>query len=249
MEFAGKTFFITGASRGIGAATAEYVVQNGGNAVLVARSSAVISDIATTLGDRAMAIAVDVADQASVADAIDQTIAKFGALDVVVNNAGTLEPIGALADIAPDAWDKVIDVNVKGVFYAMHKAIPIMVAQGGGTIINISSGAAYGVLVGWSHYCASKAAVLQLTRSGDKEYGAKGVRVIGLSPGTVATEMQVAIKASGINPVSQLEVSDHIPPSDVAQTIGYLVGAGGDQYLGSDFKLSAPGSRQEIGLA
>ena len=130
----------------------------------------------------------------------------------------------------------------------MHAALPTMIAQGIGTILNISSGAAYGVLEGWSHYCASKAAVLQLTCSGHEEYEDQGITCLGLSPGTVATDMQVLIKASGVNPVSKLEVSDHIPASDVAQAVSYLFGPAGAEFAGEDFHLKAPESRAMIGL-
>ena len=90
--------------------------------------------------------------------------------------------------------------------------------------------------------------MLQLTRSGHAEYGDQGIRCLGLSPGTVATQMQVEIKASGVNPVSQLELSDHIPASDVAQAIAYLCGHGGADYAGADFHLREPASRAAVGL-
>ena len=248
MTFLGKTVLITGASRGIGAATAQHLASLGANVVLTARSGDALEQIATQIGPQAKAIACDVSDYDQVKSAVDLALAHFGSLDILVNNAGLLAPVHRLAEFAPKDWDQIIDVNVKGVFYMMHAALPIMIKQGGGTIINISSGAAYGVLEGWSHYCASKAAVLQLTRSGHEEYGTQGISCLGLSPGTVATEMQVLIKASGVNPVSQLEVADHIPASDVAQAVAYLCGPAGIKYLGEDFHLKSPESRAAIGL-
>jgi 3-oxoacyl-[acyl-carrier protein] reductase len=248
MTFLGKTVLITGASRGIGAATAQHLASLGANVVLTARSGDALEQIATQIGPQAKAIACDVSDYDQVKSAVDLALAHFGSLDILVNNAGLLAPVHRLAEFAPKDWDQIIDVNVKGVFYMMHAALPIMIKQGGGTIINISSGAAYGVLEGWSHYCASKAAVLQLTRSGHEEYGTQGITCLGLSPGTVATEMQVLIKASGVNPVSQLEVADHIPASDVAQAVAYLCGPAGIKYLGEDFHLKSPDSRAAIGL-
>jgi 3-oxoacyl-[acyl-carrier protein] reductase len=248
MTFVGKTVLITGASRGIGAATAQHLASLGANVVLTARSGDALEQIATQIGPQAKAIACDVSDYDQVKSAVDLALAHFGSLDILVNNAGLLAPVHRLAEFAPKDWDQIIDVNVKGVFYMMHAALPIMIKQGGGTIINISSGAAYGVLEGWSHYCASKAAVLQLTRSGHEEYGTQGITCLGLSPGTVATEMQVLIKASGVNPVSQLEVADHIPASDVAQAVAYLCGPAGIKYLGEDFHLKSPDSRAAIGL-
>ena len=248
MTFLGKTVLITGASRGIGAATAQHLASLGANVVLTARSGDALEQIATQIGPQAKAIACDVSDYDQVKSAVDLALAHFGSLDILVNNAGLLAPVHRLAEFAPKDWDQIIDVNVKGVFYMMHAALPIMIKQGGGTIINISSGAAYGVLEGWSHYCASKAAVLQLTRSGHEEYGTQGISCLGLSPGTVATEMQVLIKASGVNPVSQLEVANHIPASDVAQAVAYLCGPAGIKYLGEDFHLKSPDSRAAIGL-
>jgi NAD(P)-dependent dehydrogenase (short-subunit alcohol dehydrogenase family) len=123
-----------------------------------------------------------------------------------------------------------------------------MVARGGGTIVNISSGAATSALEDWSHYCATKAAVLSLTRVADKEYREQGIRVIGLSPGTVATEMQVKIKASGINPVSQLDWSAHIPPEWVARAIAWLAGPEADAHRGTDFSLKTNEGRAAVGL-
>jgi 3-oxoacyl-[acyl-carrier protein] reductase len=248
MTLTGKTVLITGASRGIGAATAQHLAALDANVVLVARSAKVLQKIADKIGSKAKALACDVSDSNQVNEAVNASLETFGSLDILINNAGILGPVDKLSNISPSDWGEVIDTNVKGVFNMMHATIPIMVAQKKGVIINVSSGAAYGVLEGWSHYCASKAAVLQLTRSGHEEYGDDGITCLGLSPGTVATEMQVAIKASGINPVSKLEISDHIPASDVAQAISYLCGAAGENYAGEDFQLKLPESRAAVGL-
>ena len=242
-----KVVVITGASRGIGEAAARYLADQGHKVVLAARSVESVKQIADEIGDHALGVSCDVSDYDQVKAMVDQTVAHFGRLDVIVNNAGLLEPIHRLTDFEPSDWDKVIDVNVKGVFYAMHACLPVMEEQGDGVIINISSGAAYNALEGWSHYCASKAAVLQLTRSGHKEHGPK-IKVVGLSPGTVATAMQVNIKDSGMNPVSNLEWSDHIPPSDVAKAIDYLMNGGAENHMGADFSLKTPEGRAEAGL-
>ena len=248
MTLTGKTVLITGASRGIGAATAQHLAALDANVVLIARSADVLQKIADKIGSKAKAFVCDVSDSNQVNKAVNAALETFGSLDILINNAGILGPVDKLSNISPSDWGEVIDTNVKGVFNMMHATIPIMVAQKKGVIINVSSGAAYGVLEGWSHYCASKAAVLQLTRSGHEEYGDDGITCLGLSPGTVATEMQVAIKASGINPVSKLEIRDHIPASDVAQAISYLCGAAGENYAGEDFQLKLPESRAVVGL-
>ena len=147
MIFSGKTVLITGASQGIGSATAQHLASLGANVVLTARSADALEQLAAQIGPQAKAIACDVSDYDQVKAAVDLALAHFGSLDILVNNAVTRSAHGLL-DFAPADWDKVIDVNVKGVFYMMHAALPIMIGQGGGTIVNISSGAAYGVLEG-----------------------------------------------------------------------------------------------------
>ena len=248
---AGKTAVITGASRGIGEATARHLASLGAKVVLAARSGDTINAIAQDIKARdstASAFTCDVSDHTAVAALIQHAQDTFGSVDLLVNNAGLIEPIARIADSDPDDWSDIIDVNVKGVYHGLRYVIPVMQAQGAGTIVNISSGAANAALEGWSHYCASKASVLRLTGVAQKEYGADGLRVFGLSPGTVATDMQVAIKASGINPVSKLNPSAHISPEWVAQTIAWLCGPAADPYLGTDFSLKTDEGRAAVGL-
>lgn len=250
-ELQNQVAVITGASKGIGAATAKRMGELGMKVVLAARSQDAISDLAKEInegGGETFAIACDVANYNQVNSMIAQTIMKFGKIDIVVNNAGLIDPIGHITDINPQDWGKVIDVNVKGIFNMLHAALPGMEARGQGTIINISSGAATSALEGWSHYCSSKAAALMLTKATHVEYSSKGIRVVGLSPGTVATDMQVNIKASGINPVSTLEVSDHIPPDWVAQAICWLATEDASEFDGDDVSLRDEAIRKRCGL-
>lgn len=250
-ELQGKTAIITGASKGIGAATAIRMGELGIKVVLAARSQDAITAIAdeiNTNGGDAIAVACDVADYNQVNNAIAQTIMKFGKIDILVNNAGLIDPIGRITDISPDDWGKVIDVNVKGVYNMLHAALPAMEARGEGVVINISSGAATSALEGWSHYCSSKAAALMLTKSTHKEYAEKGIRVVGLSPGTVATDMQVNIKASGINPVSEMDPTDHIPADWPAQAICWLATNDAREFDGDDVSLRDEEIRKRCGL-
>ncbi|WP_204112745.1 SDR family oxidoreductase [Shimia biformata] len=245
---AGKTVVITGASRGIGESAARIFAEAGANVALLARSSGDIERIAGEIGENALAIACDVSDAEAVEAAMVATEAKFGGIDILINNAGLIEPISHLASSDPEGWGKVIDINVKGVYYGMRSVIERMKKRGGGSILTISSGAAHGPVEAWSHYCASKAAVNMLTRCVDKEERENGIRAIGLSPGTVATEMQREIKASGINPVSKLEWSDHIPPEWPAKCLLWMCGPGGDDWLGDEIALRDEDIRKAVGL-
>lgn len=251
VNLTGRTAVVTGASRGIGEATARHLAECGARVVLAARSGerieAIVAEIVAA-GGQAIAVPCDVAKAGDVKALIEAAASGGAGVDILVNNAGLIEPIAHLADSDPEAWDEVVDVNLKGVYHGLRYAIPAMLERGGGTIVNISSGAATSALEGWSHYCATKAAVLMLTMSADKEYGDRGIRVVGLSPGTVATHMQVAIRASGINPVSQLDPSVHIPPLWVARAIAYLATPAGDAYRGTDMSLRQPEVRAAIGL-
>ncbi len=250
-ELTGKTAIITGASRGIGAAAARELSSHGVSVVLAARDLPALQRLAGEIaegGGVASAMACDVSRYADVLAVAEHCRDQFGRLDILVNNAGVIDPIARLAESDPEQWGRVVDINYKGVYHGLRAAIPMMQAQGSGIIVNISSGAATGALEGWSHYCSTKAAVLSLTRCADKEYRDEGIRVIGLSPGTVATEMQTAIKASGINPVSQLDPSVHIPPAWVARAIAWLCTADAAALAGTDFSLKTDESRRRVGL-
>lgn len=244
----GKVVAITGASRGIGAAAARVFAAAGAKVALLARSETEINPLAAEIGPAALALRCDVADWTAVQYAVAVTVQSFGRLDVLVNNAGTIDPIARLADVDPAAWGRAVDVNLKGVFHGFRAAIPVMRAQGGGTIITVSSGAARAALEGWSSYCAGKAGALMLTQAAHLEEGAHGIRVLGLSPGTVATEMQVKIKASGVNPVSQLDPSVHIPADWPARALLWMCGPEADQWLGKDVMLRDETVRKAVGL-
>lgn len=244
----GKVVAITGASRGIGAATAREFAALGAKVVLLARSRDAIAGLAGEIGEQALAVPCDVARYWEVEAAFNAASQTFGGLDVVINNAGVIEPVARIEDTDPDAWGQVIDINLKGTFNGIRAALPHMAGRGG-TILNISSGAATNPLEGWSHYCASKAAALMLTRSVHKEMADKGIRALGLSPGTVATQMQVEIKATGMNPVAALEWSDHIPPEWPAKTLAWMCTDAADPYLGGDISLRDAAIRAAVGLA
>jgi NAD(P)-dependent dehydrogenase (short-subunit alcohol dehydrogenase family) len=242
----GRVVAITGASRGIGAAAVRAFAAVGAQVALLSRDGAAIAALAAEVGG--LALPCDVADWASVQAAVAQAVARFGRLDVLVNNAGRIEPIAALGLADPADWGRAIDVNLKGTFHGMRAAIPVMRAQGGGTILNVSSGAASSPLEGWSAYCAAKAGAAMLTRAGHLEEAGHGLRIIGLSPGTVATDMQRVIAASGINAVSRLDWSVHIPPEWPARALVWLCSPEADDLLGQEVRLRDEAVRRRVGL-
>ena len=251
-ELDGRSAIVTGASRGIGEAAARELASHGVGVLLAARSGDAVERIAREIreaGGRAEALACDVAHHPDVERAVERCREAFGGrVDILVNNAGLIDPIARLGESDPEAWGQVVDVNLKGVYHALRAVLPHMEAQGAGTIVNISSGAASNALEGWSHYCATKAAVLALTRCVHKEYAERGVRSVGLSPGTVATGMQTAIRDSGVNPVSQLDWEAHIPPEWPARAIAWLCTEAAADLAGGDFSIKTPEGRRRAGL-
>ncbi|WP_166418051.1 SDR family oxidoreductase [Cochlodiniinecator piscidefendens] len=247
-DFTGKTVLITGASRGIGEAAARAFANAGANVVLMARSQEAIANLALEIGDHVLAVPGDVSRHNDVVNAVNAAVSKFGGLDILINNAGVIDPIEMMRSSDPEEWGRVMDINIKGVYYGMRAALPVMEAAGAGTIITISSGAAHNALEGWSAYCTSKAGAAMLTKCGHKESGSRGVRIMGLSPGTVATQMQLDIKASGINPVSQLDWDVHVPADWPARALLWMCGADADGYLGEEVSLRDEEIREKVGL-
>ena len=246
MRIDGTPILVSGASRGIGAATVRHLAGRGARVAMLARDGAALEALAAETG--ALALPCDVADPAAVEDAVARAAAAHGPAGGLVNNAGLIDPIARIEDADPAAWGRVVDVNLKGAFVLLRAVLPGMRARGEGVVVNLSSGAATSALEGWSHYCATKAALLSLTRVADLEMAAAGVRVVGLSPGTVATAMQRSIAASGINPVSRLPWEAHIAPDAVAVAIAWLLVEGAARHGGGDFSLKSPEGRAEAGL-
>lgn len=246
MDMTGKSILITGASRGIGAATARIFAEAGARLVLMARSPDALADLARELG--AVAHVGDVAVFADMTAAVQLARDRHGGLDVLIGNAGVISPISPLALSDPSDWARAININLTGVYNGMRAAMPVMQAAKQGTILTVSSGAAHRPVEGWSAYCASKAGAAMLTASADLEAREHGLRIMGLSPGTVATDMQRDVKASGINPISQLDWSEHIPPDWPARALLWMCGPEADAHLGSEISLRDPAMRAAIGL-
>lgn len=247
-EMIGKRVLITGASRGIGADSARFFAEEGAKVGLLARDAGALAALAREIGPSARALPADVADFNAVAAAVAGMERAFGGIDILINNAGMIEPIVAMESADPAAWGRLIDINLKGAFHGIRAVLPGMIRQGGGIVITISSGAAHNPLEGWSAYCTSKAGAGMLTACLHHEAHLKGIRAMGLSPGTVATGMQEVIRASGVNPVSRLPASAHVPPRWVAEALLWMCGPAAEELAGREISLRDTAIRQRIGL-
>jgi 3-oxoacyl-[acyl-carrier protein] reductase len=250
-NLAGKVAIVTGASRGIGAAAAFALGKAGASVVLAARSAAQAEANAEQInaaGGKATAVACDVSDYAACQRLVHETAQRFGQPDVLLNNAGVIEPIATAAAADPGEWARSIQINLIGAYYAIRAVLPGMIERGHGSIINVSSGAALRPNEGWSAYCAGKAGLAMLTRSLDLEHRAAGIRVFSFQPGTTDTDMQVIIRASGVNPVSRIPREQLTPVAHPARAIVYLCSREADDLAGKEFSLRDEDFRRRIGL-
>ena len=250
-QLAGKVIVVTGASRGIGEAAALALAREGATIICAARDGKRAGAVAQSIvaaGGTATARACDVSDYAACEALVAETIGRFGRLDVLVNNAGVIEPIASVAASDPATWARNIQVNLTGAYYGIRAVLPHMIASGGGTIINLSSGAAVRPLEGWSAYCSGKAGVHMLTRAVALENADKGIRIFGFQPGTTDTDMQVAIRASGVNPVSQIPRENLYPVSQPATAIVYLCTSAANDLAGGEVNLRDEEFRTRIGI-
>lgn len=251
-DLKGKVALVTGASRGLGEGAARALAAAGAAVMLVARDGALVSSVARDIaakGRRAEALSCDVSNYAAVEKVVALAKAQLGAIDILVNNAGVIEPIAEVAATDPAAWAENISINLVGAYHVVRAVLPGMLAGGGGSIVNVSSGAAYRPLEGWSAYCAGKAGLAMITRSVALETAGKGIRIFGFSPGTIDTEMQVKIRASGINMISRIPRGELSPVEHAVRGLMYLCTRAGDDLLGQDASMRDEAFRIRIGLS
>jgi NAD(P)-dependent dehydrogenase (short-subunit alcohol dehydrogenase family) len=247
----GKVIIVTGASRGIGAAASIALAKAGANVMLLARNGALAADVAQSIiasGGLAGAASCDVSDYAAVEALVSDTESRFGRVDALINNAGVIEPIASIADSDPAEWARNVQINLVGAFNPIRALLPRMIKAGGGTIVNVSSGAAIRPLEGWSAYCSAKAGLAMLTQAIKVENPANGIRVFGFQPGTTDTDMQVTIRASGINVVSKIPRQNLTPVAHPATAIVYLCTPEADDLNGQEFSLRDDSFRVRLAL-
>ena len=226
MSLTGKCALVTGASGGLGSTIAEMLASGGARMALnygrnAAKAEAVAERIAAA-GGEAFVVQADVTDEASVESMFSEVMARFGRLDILVNNSGVTRD-GLLIRMKDGDWDTVLDTNLKGAFHCARAAVKPMMKQRSGRIINISS--VLGVIGngGQTNYCASKAGLNGFTKALAKEVGSRGITVNAVAPGFIPTEMTAQISEEvGQKVKANIPLGTFGEPSDVASAVAFL---------------------------
>jgi NAD(P)-dependent dehydrogenase (short-subunit alcohol dehydrogenase family) len=238
-DFGGQVALVTGASSGMGLATARAYAEAGASVVLAdinADALQAVTDSLSAAGNRVLAVTCDVADEASVAAAVAAAVTTYGRLDMAFNNAGIQVPVADAADEPAAAFDRVNAVNYRGVWACMKHELVQMRRQGSGAIVNCSSIGGLIGLPGRASYHASKHAVIGLTRSAAVEYAPRGIRINAVCPGTIATPMVTDMIASGnldeTEAIAAAPIARLGEPEEIAAAVLWLCSPGASYVVG-----------------
>ena len=225
-RFEGKTAFITGAASGIGRATAVAFAAEGARVVVTDRGEAALQDTADDVkaaGAEVLAIACDVSVPEQVEAAVAQAVERFGQLDIAFNNAGVENKAQPLHEIELEEWDRILGINLRGAFVCMKHEIAQMLHQGGGVVVNTSSGAGIRGVAGGASYAASKHAIIGMTRSAALDYAKQNIRVNAVLPGNIATPMMDRFTGGDIQKAIDLEPVGRLgKPEEIAEAVLWM---------------------------
>lgn len=225
-NIAGKVIVITGASSGMGAAAARHLAALGARVVLGARRTERIEALAaeiTQAGGQAKAVATDVTKREDLQKLVDTAVATYGRIDVLINNAGVM-PLSPLERLKVDEWDRMTDVNLKGVLYGIAAALPQMIGQKSGHIVNLSSVAGHKLFAGSAVYSATKFGVRALSEGLREEMAPHNIRVTVISPGAVKTELLEHISEADVQKANQEFVAQvGVPAETFARLVAFAI--------------------------
>lgn len=225
-NISGKVIVITGASSGIGRTTAKLLASQGATVSLAARRQdkleALVEEIIEA-GGNAKAFATDVSKRSDVDSLIANTIQAFGKIDVLFNNAGVM-PISMLESLHYEEWEQMIDINIKGVLYAIGAVLPHFIAQQGGHFINVSSVAGHFVAPSSAVYSGTKFAVRAISEGLRQEVKPYNIRTTIISPGIIETELTNSITDEKVKPMLGQIAGLAIPSESIAQAVAYVIG-------------------------
>lgn len=225
-RFSGKVALVTGAAGGIGRATAVAFAREGARVAILDRTEDALSDTAAAVretGAEALDIACDVSEPEQVEAAIARVVERFKRLDTAFNNAGVENKAAPVHEIALAEWDRILDINLRGTFVCMKHELAQMVRQGGGVIVNTSSGAGIRGVTGGASYAASKHAIIGLTKSAALDYAKQNIRVNAVLPGNIETPMMDRFTGGDIQKAIDLEPVGRLgKPEEIADAVLWM---------------------------
>lgn len=232
----GRVAIVTGSGQGIGQAIAMNLAKEGANLVIadieIESADKTANLIKAKFNHEILAIRLDVADPSSVKAMVDETLRRFSSIDILINNAGITRD-KLLLRMRDEDWDRVMDVNLKGIFNCTREVVRFMIKKKAGKIVNISSVIAFKGNIGQTNYAASKAGIIGFTRSAARELGPMGIQVNAVAPGFIETEMTRNLSSEVRSKIlSQIPLKRFGRPQDVADVVTFLVSKGAEYITG-----------------